>query len=48
MKEALQYVFASKLGVYIFLSVVSVGLLYMANHLGILEQPSTVKDGKGE
>ena len=39
MKEALQHIFASKLGVYILLSVVLLCLLYMTRHLDILEKP---------
>jgi len=44
MKELLQSIFASKIGVYIFLSVVLVGLMYVAKHLDILDKPLPVEN----
>jgi hypothetical protein len=40
MKEALRAIFASKMGVYIFLTFVLAGLLYVAKNLDMLEKPS--------
>jgi hypothetical protein len=43
MKEVLRSIFASKMGVYIFLSFVLVGLMFMAKELNMLEQDNDEK-----